>query len=388
MEDLFMISRTKCFRLLLFLATGILFLTSHAAYAGDSVTLYTPYTKISVPPGESVDYSIDVINSSHKLQNVDISLSGLPKGWVSDLKSGGWNISQLSVLPGEKKSISLKVEVPLQVNKGNYRFRIVSARFGSLSLVVNVTKQGTFKTEFTTNQSNMEGHAKSTFTFNAILKNRTADKQSYALMANTTQGWDATFKVSGKQVTSVDIDPNGTSNITIEIKPPDNITAATYEIPVKAATNSTSADLNLQVVISGSYNLELTTPSGLLSTNITAGETKRVELLVKNTGTSVLSNINLAFSAPVNWDITFDPKRIDHLLAGNSVQVFATIKADKKAIPGDYMANLEAKTPEVSSKTAVRVSVKTSMLWGWMGILIILVAFGSVYYLFRKYGRR
>jgi uncharacterized membrane protein len=32
--------------------------------------------------------------------------------------------------------------------------------------------------------------------------------------------------------------------------------------------------------------------------------------------------------------------------------------------------------------------VKTPMLWGWVGVLIIFIALGSVYYLFRKFGRR
>jgi uncharacterized membrane protein len=207
-------------------------------------------------------------------------------------------------------------------------------------------------------------------------------------MANAATGWEATFKVNGKSVTSVDIEANTTSNIIIEIKPPDNIEAGTYEIPVKATTNSTSADLNLQIVITGSYNMELTTPTGLLSTNITAGETKKVELLLRNTGSAILSDISFASSAPANWTVTFEPTKVSTLLAGQSVQVFATIKAERRAIPGDYVANIESRTPEVSSKASLRISVKTSMLWGWVGILIIMLALGSVYYLFRKYGRR
>ena len=83
-----------------------------------------------------------------------------------------------------------------------------------------------------------------------------------------------------------------------------------------------------------------------------------------------------------------DPKKIDVLPPGKSAQVFATIKADKDAIAGDYVTSMEARTPEKTSKAEFRVSLKTSMLWGWVGILIILVALGSVYYLFRKYGRR
>ena len=102
--------------------------TPFSLYAsGDSlkvrgVTLYTPYTKISVPPGESIDYSVDVINKTRSVKNAAIAVRGLPKGWGYEIKSGGWTVNQLSVLPNDQKNFSLKVDVPLQVNKGTYRF--------------------------------------------------------------------------------------------------------------------------------------------------------------------------------------------------------------------------------------------------------------------------
>jgi uncharacterized membrane protein len=380
-----MSTRTKRIDLFFFTVILLALFTSNFV---SGVTLYTPYTSISVPPGENIDYSIDVINNSNELQNAEISISGMPKDWTYILKSGSWNIRQLSVLPGEKKNISLKVAVPLKVNKGNYRFKVLAGGQYTLPLTVNVSEQGTFKTEFTTDQSNMQGHANSTFTFSANLKNGTADKQLYALRSNAPQGWNVTFKASFKQVTSVDIEPNSTEKITIDIVPPAQISAGTYKIPVNASTIATSANMDLEVVITGSYNMELTTPSGLLSTSITAGNEKRVELVIRNTGTSDLFNIEPSFSAPANWDVVFDPKKVEIILPGKESHVFATIKADKKAIPGDYMTNIEVKTPEVTSKAIFRISVKTSMLWGWMGILIIFLASGSVYYLFRKYGRR
>jgi uncharacterized membrane protein len=234
----------------------------------------------------------------------------------------------------------------------------------------------------------MQGQASSTFTFNANLKNRTADKQLYALMANAPRGWLITFKSNFQQVTSVNTELNSAQPITIEIKPPEKIGAGKYKIPVSAATISTSANLELEVVITDSYSMELTTPAGLLSTDITAGDVKRVELVITNTGSSELSDIKLEFSAPAKWDVTFDPKKVDKLQAGDIARVFATIKADKKAIPGDYVTNIEAKTPEAASRISFRISVETPMLWGWIGVLIIIVALGSVYYLFRKFGRR
>ena len=383
-----MSTRTKWLSLFLFPLFGIMSLSSHLALAADGVTLFTPYTKISVPPGESIDYVIDVINKSDEIKTVELSLTGLPKGWNYILKSSIWNVGQISILPGGKQSISLKVEVPLQINKGIYRFRVIAGGFDSLPLTIIVSEQGIFKTEFTAQQSNMEGHSAAFFTFNTDLKNRTADKQLYALMANAPRGWTVTFKSNYQQVTSVNIDANGTQAITVEVKPPAQVEAGKYKIPVSATTSTTSANLELEAVITGSYKMELTTPTGLLSTSITAGDEKRLELSIRNTGSSVLNDIKLEFSAPVNWDVTFDPKNVTSLQPGKEAKVFATIKASRKAIAGDYVTEIESKTPEVSSKISFRISVETPMLWGWIGVLIIIAGLGSVYYLFRKYGRR
>ena len=366
----------------------LLSLNIYATPYSDSIILYTPYTKITVPPGQSIDYSIDLINNSREVINIGISLNGLPGEWNYSLKAGGFNIRQLSVLPNEKKTVNLRVDVPMKVNKGNYRFKIAADTLSVLPLTITVSEQGDFKTEFKADQANMEGNSTSPFTFQAVLKNSTADKQLYALMSNPPRGWNIIFKYNFKQITSVEINANTNANITIEVDPPDMAEAGTYKVPVRAATNATSADLELEVVITGSYAIELTTPTGLLSTSITTGDHKRIELVVKNTGSAELKDIKLSANAPRDWEVTFDPKKIDKVKAGETVQIFASIKASKKAIAGDYLTNIEAKTPEVTSKASYRISVKTPMLWGWVGVLIIILALGSVYYLFRKYGRR
>ncbi len=360
----------------------------YAVWAANGVNLYTPYTKITVPPGESIDYSIDVINKGSTIKNVGIALSGMPEGWDYTLKSGGWAVSQIAVLPGEKKTLSLQVKVPQKVDKGNHRFRVVASNYDVLPLTVNVSEQGTFKTEFTCKQANMEGHAKSTFNFNAELDNQTGEKQLYSLRANAPRGWSVMFKPNHKQATAVEVEPNKKANITIDVKPPHNIQAGTYKIPVRATTRATTADLELEVVITGSFDLNLTTPTGLLSSSVTAGSTKKIELLIVNTGSSTLDNIRLSASKPKNWEVSFEPDTVNHLEPGGKAIVNASIKADDKAIPGDYVVNLTAQTPEATSKSTFRILVKTPLLWGWLGILVIAVALGGVYYLFQKYGRR
>jgi uncharacterized membrane protein len=264
----------------------------------------------------------------------------------------------------------------------------MAGNFGVLTLVVNVSEKGTYKTEFTSKQANMEGHASSTFTFNADIKNLTPELQLYSLRAEMPRGWTVIFKPNYKQATSVELEPNGSAGMHIEIKPPNNVKAGTYKVPVRAVTSTTSAGLELEVVIAGTYDMELTTPSGLLSTKVTAGETKTLELLIRNIGSVELRDVALTSSTPVDWEVTFDPQKVDLIEPGGNASVMATIKVNKKAITGDYATIINAKAPEVSSKISFRIAVKTPMLWGWIGIFIIIAALGSVYYLFRKYGRR
>lgn len=350
--------------------------------------IYTPYTKIAVPPGEMIDYSIDVINHYDEVKNVSLSVSGVPRGWKTEMKAGGFTVNQLAVLPGEKKNFNLKVEVPLKVNKGTYQFEVSAAGLGTLPLTVVISEQGTFKTEFTTTQPNMEGNAKATFTFNANLKNSTAEQQLYALTANAPRGWNVVFKVNHKQATSAQIDANKTENITIDINPPANVVAGTYQIPVMASTGGTADKIELEVVITGSYEMTFTTPGGRISSTITAGNAKRMDLVVKNTGSAELKEIQLSSTKPADWEVTFEPAKIDALKNGETVNITAIVKASKKALPGDYMLKMEARMPEVSSNIDFRMTVETSLLYGWVGILIIVGVLGGIFFLFRKYGRR
>lgn len=379
----------KPLSLLLLMMLGASLLTGgRPVFAAGEVTLYTPYTSISAPPGETINYPVEVKNNTGGVVTAPLQLNNLPDGWTAKLSGGGWQLKEVSVKPGEAESVTLEVTVPLKVNKGSYSFQLSAGSMGSLPLTVDITEQGTYQTELTTDQANLEGHADSTFTYTVNLQNRTASKQNYALQADAQAGWDVKFTSGGNQVSSVEIEPGANQSITVDVKPPAEVTEGTFKIPIRASNQSTSSELTLEAVITGSYGLELTTPTGLLSTSVNAGGSKTVELQVKNTGTADLSDINLSSEAPVDWEVTFNPKTIENLPAGQSTTVEAKLTASDKAIAGDYVTNMKASAAEASSDAQFRVSVKGSMLWGWIGVLIILAIIGGIYYLIRKYGRR
>ena len=207
-------------------------------------------------------------------------------------------------------------------------------------------------------------------------------------MADAPRGWNVVFKPNYKQATSAQVDANASQNISVEVTPAANAEAGTYKIPVRAVTNSTSAELTLEVAITGTFQMEVTTPKGLLSADITAGDTRRIDLEVVNTGSSELKDIQLSSRKPAGWELSFEPSKIASLKAGAAANVTAELKASPKALPGDYVVVMDAKTPEVTADAQFRISVKTPLFWGWVGVLVILAAVGGVYCLFRKYGRR
>lgn len=170
--------------------------------------------------------------------------------------------------------------------------------------------------------------------------------------------------------------------------PANNAKSDTYKIPVSAQSGGTSSEIELEAVITGTYGLTLTTPDGVLSDDITAGGDTVVDLVVENTGSVDLTDINLKSTTPPKWEVEFDKDTISTLKAGEKAIVKATLKAPKDAIAGDYATTFSASSAEASSDANFRVSVKTSTAWGFAGFGIILVVVGGLYSIVRKYGRR
>lgn len=384
----------RLFNLLLilsFLIGGILPFPPNVQ-AATGVSLYTPYTGVSVAPGETIDYSFELMNDTNTIKQLTFDIVGLSQDWEYDITSGGWSLNELSVKPNDSNRFTVDVYVPLKVQKGTYNFSLIAngdqGNVSEIPLSITVTEKGTFKTGLTTEQPNMEGDTDTEFKYEAELKNRTAEEQHYALTADVPRGWSVDFEVDNKPVTSVTVPSNETKDINVTIKPAKQAKAGTYEIPIKATTSATSSELTLEAVITGRYEVEVTTPTGRLSGDITAGDEKPFTLVVKNTGTTALHDVQLKAQAPVNWEVEFEPKQIDNLEPGKSMEVQATVTADDNAIAGDYVTEFTAETPEATAKAQYRMTVETSLLWGWIGVIIIVGVIAGIFYLMRKYGRR
>ncbi len=242
--------------------------------------------------------------------------------------------------------------------------------------------------EFTSRLINIESPVNKPFRYNATLFNGTSEAQVYDLTAELPKGWNIKFKAHGKNVTSLRVDHQEKENITVELYAMYEAEPEKYDVRLTALSINETLNLDLEAVVEGSHEISLTTPTRRLSDEIIEGNQKEIQLVVKNTATLPLEEIKISAQTPPKWEATFEPTEIKELSPGATKNVTVTLKVPDKTIVGDYATTFRAKSTNAEDEAVFRMTVVTSWITGWAGVLVILLTIALVYYLVRKYGRR
>lgn len=376
------------FTLLVWVLTG-----GNQAFAANGLTLSTSYPGLTVKPGETVRFTLEIENSGLPSQGIRLVTRSLPEGWNSEFQGGGREVHQVFVKRGETETVTYQVEIPAQAEEGTYQIQVGAQGSGAmdtLTLELQVSKKAQLASKLLAQYPELQGPSTAVFVFKADLINNSSQEQSYSLSAATPPGWSVVFKPSyeNKQIASLSLEAGKSQGLEIEVSPPSNVKAGEYRIPVRAVSAAETVETELTVIITGNYELKLSTPNGLLSFSATAGQEKAVTLEVVNTGSADLKDVKFSSWAPTNWTVTFEPDQIPVLAAGESQEIKVYVQPDSKALAGDYVVQMTARAPEASSQAEFRVSVKTSTLWGLVGLAIILALAAGLYRIFKVYGRR
>ena len=142
------------------------------------------------------------------------------------------------------------------------------------------------------------------------------------------------------------------------------------------------------VVLTGIYKIDAGTLTGILSLEAVAGKTANFSLFVKNTGSAVNRNITFSSFKPENWDASFKPEKIDALEPGALKQVEVTVKPASQALVGDYSVGVMVNGEKSDKTIEMRVTVKASTAWGWIGVGVIVFVIAGLSALFIWLGRR
>ncbi|WP_367916500.1 NEW3 domain-containing protein [Leadbetterella sp. DM7] len=242
--------------------------------------------------------------------------------------------------------------------------------------------------EFTARLMNLESEVKNPFRFSATLHNGAATEQVFEFKAELPAGWMAVFRAEGSQLTALKMEAGKSRDVDIEILASPMTRPGKFTIPVTAASGTETLRLTLEAVVKGNYEVQLSTPDGRLSDEVTEGRSRQLVLTVQNSGTLPLNDLEMTAQSPPQWKAAFEPSKIDRLDPGQTRQVNVTLSVPDKTIAGDYLTTFTVRNNYANANTSFRMTVKTSLLSGWIGLLVILLAVGLVYNLIRKYGRR
>ncbi len=388
-----LIKHTLIFTVLMSLLLTLL--CPFAAKAAGGLELSTAYPGITVKAGEVVSVSLNLENTSGSAFDASLSAVSMPEGWDGYFSGGGKQISKVHAANGETVTgVTFQLTIPKDAAEGTYQAELSAAADSGISdtavLDFTISENEYGQSSFTIEYPFQEGPSGTTFTFNTTLVNNGADTQSYNLSAQAPSGWQVSFKPSGEttQIAAIDIDSAGTQGISVTVVPPANVEAGEYKIPVTAVSSKETMNLDLNVNITGTYGLEVTTPTGLLSMDTSAGKESAVTLNVINNSNVTLENISLTSSAPAGWTVEFDNSTIESLDAGATKEVVAHITPSEDAMTGDYVTSISASVAETSASADFRVTVKTATVWGIVAVAIILALIAGLGYVFKKYGRR
>ena len=365
--------------------------TVQAEGSSTNLAISTTYPSEVVQLGESVSVSLNV-KTIDIPQTVEMSMEEMPDGWTATFRGSGRVVQSVFVDANSSGTIDLRLDPPENAKSGTYTFLVLAqseTQKAELPITLNVQEKVPASLTFTTDLPTIKGSPSTTFRYNTTLKNDGDQELTVNLTADTPASFLPKFTVSGQEVTSFPLGANQSKNISIELKPLSDVPAGDYPFTAFANAGDLQASLDLSAEVTGEYSLSISGPDGRLSGTANAGKETTFQVIVSNSGTAPARGIEMSSSAPSGWTVSFDPKVIDELPAGNQLQVTAHLKPADKAVAGDYMVTVNAKPVDSTTKSAdFRITVTTSTLWGIAGIALIAIAVGVVAMAVTRFGRR
>ena len=389
------------------------------AFAQDSsdVALDSPIRTLLLDARETrVDLDIDLINVAEQRRIINFELFDVPEGW--DI--GIWNaffdfkISELVVeptenTPGQRPRMRVKLPDPRPV-PGDYSFTLVLTdaansriEYDRAVFTIGVPEgvpedegEVTVRAELPA----LLGPANTAYEFEVIIQNDTADRASFELGAdvfdttgNVLQGWTIGFSPTfgeQKRISSVAIAAAVDERVNVQVTPPLFIDPDDYVIVATISNTELGVAVEQPLVlrITGKGELITSTTSGLLSMDATAGQEATNTLRFTNFGTGDLMGVDINADAPPQWVVTFEIDRIETLPIGNQIDVKMFITPPDDTIPGDYEVTLRGRNNDATDTVVLRVTVDQSTIWGWLGIVLVLLVLGALMGLFWRLGRR
>ena len=374
------------------LAVMLLSAIAPAVAADEGLEVTTPFPAVAVAPGSQVSFDLTVAYTRSAI--VDLEVSGAPSGWTASLLGGGNVVDAVSVTADAPGEVRLDVDVPADATAGSATLRVTATGGGArdvLPITVRVDAEAAGDISLTTSTPVLTGSSDATFSFDLQFSNDTPQDVTLSASATGPDGWEVTTALTGEtQAASTVVEAGSTQNVTVTVNAASDAAAGQYPLTVTATAGERTVTTDLGIEITGSYSMTLATPNDLLSLSGSAGSATTQAFEITNTGTAPITEVKLTATPPTNWEVTFDPESLASIEPGQTGTITATITPSGEAVAGDYVVTINAAAAEggATDSAQIRYTVETSPLWAFVGLGIIVLILGGLFYVFRTYGRR
>jgi uncharacterized membrane protein len=361
------------------------------------IAVFSEYSSVSVPKGESVKMELTLENKGRKDETIDVKISTVPKGWKATTKGGSYLVSGMFVSNGKSRNLALNLDPDKTIGPGVYEFQFDAktedGKFTSshkLTVTVQERIVGADDIQLVTSYPVLRGQTDAKFEFSVEINNKIEVDRTFNLFAIGPEKWEINFKPSyeQKQISSLRIKGGSSQSVAVEVTPPREAMAGEYPILVRVSAGDKKAEAKLTVALTGIYKLDAGTPTGVLSLEAMRGKASNFSIFIKNTGSAVNRNITFSSFKPENWEVTFKPEKIESLEPNALKQIEVTVKPAPQALVGDYSVGVMVNGEKSDKTVEMRVTVRASTTWVWVGIVAILCVIGGLTFLFIKLGRR
>lgn len=370
-------------------ALGTLPVGVSGALAANGLTLTTPYPALTVSPGTQVsfDLSLQTTNAAR----IDLSVAGAPASWTTALHGGGYVVGAVQTDGDKATTVRLDVDVPDDATGAAHLVVTATSEGSTVTLPLDIKIEANAEGEITVTPdfTALRGPANQSFTFNLTIANQTPEDVSYTATGEGPAGWAVDVTLTGQaQAVSGTAKAGGSSNVAVKVTPADNADASTFKVAVVATVAGKQYPIELGIVITGSYSLQVSTPTQVLSVNGPAGSVTEQVFTLTNTGTAPITDVTTSATLPTNWKAEYDPPTIASLEPNVPQNVTVKITPASDAISGDYSLTVTARGAEANDSAEIRFTLEASLVGALIGAGLIVVFIGGLFWVFRRYGRR
>lgn len=340
--------------------------------------------------GDRVTFPIIIQNNNGDDKTYTLSATGAT-GWGLSFEYGGRSIYQVTVPASQSKTVNLIVQTPYSASIGEKSFT-VKADDASLDVRVDITSVNQ-SADVSPKVSTVIAYVGDKVYYDFSVQNLQSQDNDYKLSVTSMpdDNWYYRFinaRGNTDELAETVVPGDATQNLVLEIVPPYNANAGTYNFTAVFTTpDNISISKDLTLILKSGTSMSVT--SDKLAYDAKPGQTFDIKVYVANTGSgAALTNVYPSVTAPSGWIVSSSPNITTSIKPGETQIFTVSVQPPGNIVASDYSVSIDVKSDQAHSASDYRITITTESYIPYIGGALIIVVLAGLAFMYRKYGRR